>query len=263
MSTATQRPPEIKSPKELDLMREAGVLLAAALSETAAAAAPGVSTAELDRVAEAAIRGGEARPAFLDYRGYPATLCASVNSEVVHAVPKADRLLRDGDIVSLDLGCVLKGYYADAAMTVPVGKVSPEARNLIETARRALEAAIEAMRPGKRLGDIGHAVQSTAEAQGFSVVRAFVGHGIGRALHEAPAIPNHGRPGTGLRLAPGMVLALEPMVNMKGAEVRILDDGWTAVTCDGGWSAHFEHTVAVTEDGPRILTLPIGEQFAL
>lgn len=245
---------ELKSRDEIAVMREAGSILAEVLRAVSEAAAPGVSTAELDALAQSEILKRRAKPAFLGYRGFPATLCASINEEVVHGIPDPDRLLREGDIASLDLGCVLRGYYADAAVTVPVGRASSQARALMDATRASLLRGIEQMWPGKRLGDIGHAVQSAVEPLGYSVVRSFVGHGIGRALHEAPAVPNYGRAGTGMRLASGMVLAVEPMVNLGGADVRILEDGWTAVTCDGRWSAHFEHTIAVTEDGPVILT---------
>lgn len=247
---------EVKNASEIALMREAGAIVAAVLAELVRAAVPGASTEDLDKIAAAGIRKRKAKPAFLGYRGFTKTLCASINEEVVHGVPRADRVLKEGDIIGLDLGCILKGFYADSAVTVGVGKVSAQARELMKVARESLERGIEAAVPGKRLGDVGHAVQSRVEEAGFSVVREFVGHGIGRALHEDPAVPNFGKPGTGLRLAPGMVIAIEPMVNAGGPDVRILEDKWTAVTADGSLSAHFEHTVAVTEDGPRILTLP-------
>lgn len=248
---------EIKGPQELRIMREAGSVLADALRAVALACVPGVTTADLDSIAGAEIRRRGAKPAFLNYHGFPAVLCASVNSEVVHGIPREDRVLHDGDVVSLDLGCVVRGYYADSAVTVPVGaRVSSEATALIEATREALSKGIEQMWPGKRVGDISHAIQGAVEPLGYSIVRAFVGHGIGRALHEAPAVPNYGRPGTGTRLVPGMVLAVEPMVNLGGPEVRVLDDGWTAVAVDGRLSAHFEHSVAVTEEGPEILTVP-------
>ena len=246
---------EIKSPTEIGMMREAGAIVAAALRVVSEAVVPGVSTAELDRIAEAEILRRKAKPAFLNYRGYPATLCVSLNDEVVHGIPRRDRIVAAGDIVSLDLGCVLRGYFADAAVTVPAGKTSREALELIAATRQALAAAVEQMRPERRLGDIGHAIQEAVEPKGFSVVRAFVGHGIGRALHEDPPVPNVGRAGTGLRLVPGMVLALEPMINQGVPEIRVLGDGWTAVTADGKLSAHFEHSVTVTSDGPEILTI--------
>ncbi|MBI2363223.1 MAG: type I methionyl aminopeptidase, partial [Elusimicrobia bacterium] len=195
------------------------------------------------------------KPAFGGYRGYPATLCVSVNDEVVHGIPSRRRVLAEGDIVGLDLGLVWKGFYADSAVTHPVGKASPEANRLVETTSKALEAGLAQACVGHRVGDIGEAVQAVAEKAGYSVVREFVGHGIGRSLHEDPPVPNYGRRGTGLRLTPGMVLAIEPMVNAGGPDVKVLADGWTAVTADGAISAHFEHTVAVTEDGPRVLTV--------
>lgn len=243
----------LKSSWEIDLMRKSSRIVAETLGRLARMAEPGMTTLELDRFAEAYIvrRGG--KPAFKGYRGYPYTLCASVNEQVVHAFPSA-RALKEGDIVSLDLGVIVDGYYGDAAITVPVGGVSEETRRLIAVTQRALMRAIEAARPGNHLSDISHAVQSTAEAQGFSVVRLFVGHGIGRSLHEEPQIPNFGPPGQGPLLKPGLVLAIEPMVNAGGPDVMILEDHWTAVTCDGSLSAHFEHTVALSEDGAELLT---------
>ncbi len=220
-----------------------------------AAAVPGVTTAELDRLAIARTRARGAAPAFLGYCGYPASLCISVNDEIVHGIPSATRRLEEGDIVGLDYGVVLDGWYGDAARTVAVGRVAPAAAQLITVGREALARAIGAARPGGTLGDIGAAVQRYAEGEGFSVVRDFVGHGIGRRLHEPPHVPNVGTPGAGERLLPGMVLAIEPMLNAGGPEVEQLDDGWTAVTADGSLSAHFEHTVAITENGPEILGL--------
>lgn len=244
----------VKSRDELARIRDACRVVHDVLVELAAAALPGVTTAELDRLAEARARQRGAEPAFLGYHGYPASVCISVNDEVVHGIPSAQRVLRDGDIVGLDFGVVLAGFYGDSAVTVPVGTASPEALRLIEVTRGALACAVAEARPDRRVGDIGAAVQAYVEPRGFSVVRDFVGHGIGRRLHEPPQVPNFGSPGTGPRLRPGMVLALEPMVNAGGFEVETLDDGWTAVTQDGRLSAHFEHTVAVTEDGPEILT---------
>jgi methionyl aminopeptidase len=228
------------------------------LEELARAVAPGVTTAELDRLAADATRARGAAPAFLGYHGYPAALCISVNDEVVHGIPSS-RTLREGDLVGLDFGVVLDGWFGDAARTVPVGAPSEGAVRLMAAARDALAAGIAAARPGGRVGDIGAAVQALVESRGFSVVRDFVGHGIGRRLHEPPHVPNFGRAGTGETLRPGMVLAIEPMVNAGAADVEVLDDGWTAVTADGSLSAHFEHTVAVTEKGPDILTLPAGQ----
>jgi methionyl aminopeptidase len=243
----------LKSPWEIDLMRKSSRIVAETLERLAGLIKPGLTTLELDRYAEDYIlrRGG--KPAFKGYRGYPYTLCASVNEQVVHAFPSARRL-EDGDIVSLDLGVVVDGYYGDAAVTVPVGKVSEEARRLMAATREALSRAISAVRSGNHLSDISHAVQSAIEAQGFSVVRLFVGHGIGRSLHEEPQIPNFGPPAQGPVLKPGLVLAIEPMANAGGPDVMILDDRWTAVTCDRSLSAHFEHTVALTEDGVQVLT---------
>ncbi len=245
----------LKSRDELSRIREACRVVHAVLVELTAAAIPGVSTAELDRLAEARARQAGAEPAFLGYHGFPASVCISVNEEVVHGIPSPRRILQAGDIVGLDFGVVLKGYYGDAAVTVPVGTASPAALRLIEVTRGALACAVAAARPEGRVGDVGAAVQAHVEPQGFTVVRDFVGHGIGRRLHEAPQVPNFGSVGTGPRLRPGMVLALEPMVNAGGFQVETLADGWTAVTQDGGLSAHFEHTVAITEDGPEILTL--------
>ncbi|MBK9517421.1 MAG: type I methionyl aminopeptidase [Anaeromyxobacter sp.] len=245
----------VKSRDELARIRDACRVVHDVLAELAAAALPGVTTAELDRLAEARARQRGAEPAFLGYHGYPASVCISLNDEVVHGIPSALRVLRDGDIVGLDFGVVLDGFYGDSAVTVPVGTASPEALRLIEVTRGALARAVAEAWPDRRVGDIGAAVQAYVEPRGFSVVRDFVGHGIGRRLHEPPQVPNFGSPGTGPRLRPGMVLALEPMVNAGGFQVETLDDGWTAVTQDGRLSAHFEHTVAITEDGPEILTV--------
>jgi len=245
---------DIKSPEELSVMKEAGSLLAEVVELLISRVEPGVSTAELDAVTEKDLRKRKAVPAFLGYRGFPATLCASINKEVVHGIPSKKRVLREGDIISFDLGCKWKGFFADMALTVPVGSISPEAQRLIDVTRESLRRGISAAKPGNRVGDIGEAVQTFAEAEGFSVVREFVGHGIGRALHEDPPIPNFGKGGTGVRLQPGMVLAIEPMINCGSPEVRVLEDQWTAVTRDGKLSAHFEHTVAVTEAGPVVLT---------
>lgn len=245
---------ETKSAAEVAVMAEAGRRLAEVHAALAKAVAAGVTTAELDAVAAAEIKARGCKPAFVGYRGYPATLCVSVNDEVVHGIPSKTRRLAEGDIVGLDLGLVWKGFCADSAVTHAVGRVSAEASRLMETTRRALETGLAAARPGGRVGDIGESVQSVAEKAGYSVVREFVGHGIGRALHEDPPVPNYGKAGAGLRLMPGMVLAIEPMVNAGGPDVKVLADGWTAVTADGSLSAHFEHTVAVTQDGPRVLT---------
>jgi methionyl aminopeptidase len=224
------------------------------LHELETLVAPGVTTADLDGAAEKLVRAAGAEPAFKGYRGYPATLCASINEEVVHGIPSKKRALGDGDIVSLDMGVKLNGFYGDSAVTVPVGRVSDGVLKLLKVTQEALELAIAQVRVGGRVSDIGHAVQRHVEANGFSVVREFVGHGIGSSLHEDPQIANYGEPGRGPRLAEGMVLAIEPMVNMGRSAVKVLADGWTAVTRDGSLSAHFEHTVAVTRDGPLVLT---------
>ena len=242
-----------KSPAEIERMAAANGLVARILAELAAVAAPGVTTRDLDALAERRIVEAGARPAFKGYRGYPATLCASVNEQVVHGIP-SDRPMKEGDIVSLDMGVVVDGFYGDSAITVGVGRITPAAASLLHVTEESLEQAIRQVRAGARLSDIGHAVQQCVEANGFSVVREFVGHGIGAALHEEPQIPNFGEPGRGPRLAEGMVLAIEPMVNAGKPAVKVLADGWTAVTRDGSLSAHFEHTVAVTADGARVLT---------
>jgi methionyl aminopeptidase len=246
--------PELRTPDEIARMREAGLVVAEVLDVLARAAVPGATTAELDALARERARARGAAPAFLGYHGYPASLCISVNDEVVHGIPSARRALQEGDIVGLDFGVELGGWFADAARTVAVGRISPEAERLLEAGREALRLAVRAAQPGGRLGDIGAAVQGLVEGRGYSVVRDFVGHGIGRRLHEPPQVRNFGARGEGLRLRPGMVLAIEPMVNAGGPDVATTDDGWTAVTCDGSLSCHFEHTVAITEDGPEILT---------
>ena len=245
---------ERKSPQEIARMREAGQVLVAAMWLCREMAKPGVSTLEIDQEVEALIRKAGARPAFKGYRGFPATICASINDEVVHGIPAAHRRLKEGDIVGLDLGAIVDGYHADAAITLPVGEVTPDVQRLLDVTRESLERAIAESRSGNRLGDVSAAVQRHVEAAGFGVVRAFVGHGIGRELHEDPQIPNFGEPGTGPVLKPGMVLAIEPMVTMGHWGVRVLADRWTAVTEDGSLTAHFEHTVAITESGPDVLT---------
>jgi methionyl aminopeptidase len=250
---------ELKSPAQIAHMREAGRILADAFRVCRDLAKPGVSTLEIDREVEGLIRDRKAKPAFKGYRGFPATICASINEEVVHGIPAARRRLREGDIIGLDLGAIVEGYYADAAVTLPVGEVTDEARRLLDVTRESLDLAIAQCWPGRRLGDVSAAVQQHVEAAGFGVVRAFVGHGIGRALHEDPQVPNFGEPGRGPLLRAGMVLALEPMVTMGHWEVRVLADRWTAVTADGSLAAHFEHTVAVTDQGPEVLTGDAGE----
>jgi methionyl aminopeptidase len=242
-----------KSPAEIERMRTANVLVADVLAELAEMVVPGVTTADLDAAAERLVRAAGAEPAFKGYRGYPATLCASVNEEVVHGIP-GKRALVEGDIISLDMGVKLNGFYGDSAVTVPVGRIAPDVQRLLQVTRDALAKGIEQVRLGGRVSDIGHAIQQHVEQHGFSVVREFVGHGIGVSLHEEPQIANYGEPGRGPRLAEGMVLAIEPMVNMGKAAVKVLSDGWTAITKDGSLSAHFEHTVAVTKGGPLVLT---------
>jgi len=235
-------------------MRDAGRLVGEVLTELAAAVAPWISTADLDALAEQRILAAGATPAFKGYHGYPATICASINEEVIHGIPSGRRVLQDGDIISIDVGAALGGYFGDSAVTLPVGKVSEKAATLLRVTEEALYKAIECARPGNRVSDVGHAVQRHVEAYGFSVVREFVGHGIGEQMHEEPQVPNYGEPGRGPRLSEGMVIAIEPMVNAGKAAVKVLADGWTAVTRDGSLSAHFEHTVAVTSGEPWILT---------
>jgi methionyl aminopeptidase len=235
-------------------MRAAGRLVGQVLTALAERVKPGITTGELDAVAEGLILDAGAIPAFKGYHGYPATICASVNDEVIHGIPSGKRLLKAGDVISIDVGASLDGYYGDSAVTLPVGPISEQAARLLRVTEEALFKAIDVVKPGGRVSDIGHAVQTHVEAHGFSVVREFVGHGIGQQMHEEPQIPNYGEPGRGQRLAEGMVLAIEPMVNAGKAAVKVLSDGWTAVTRDRSLSAHFEHTVAVTADGPRILT---------
>lgn len=243
----------LKSPQEIERMRRSNLIVAEILEEVKTAARPGVTTRELDELAEALLVKHKARSAFKGYNGYPATLCTSVNEEVVHGIPSA-RVLREGDILSLDFGAIADDFYGDAAVTFPIGHISEEAQRLLRVAENALYLAIDKVRPENRLQDISAAIQRHVEANGFSVVRDFVGHGIGRQLHEKPQIPNFGVPGRGIRLQSGMILAIEPMINAGGYEVEILPDGWTAVTKDRSLSAHFEHSVAVTENGPHILS---------
>jgi methionyl aminopeptidase len=252
----------LKSAREIELMRRGGRILADLVERLRGVVRAGMSTLEIDEEVEAFITRRGARPAFKGYRGFPASVCVSINDEVVHGIPSAHRRLKEGDIVGLDLGCIVDGYYADCAFTLAIGDVPPAVQALLDTTRESLERAIAECRPGRRLGDVSHAVQRHVEAHGFSVVRAFVGHGIGRALHEDPQVPNFGEPGRGPLLRPGMVLAIEPMVTMGGPGVRILDDGWTAVTEDGSLAAHFEHTIAVTENGPEVLTRSDGASAA-
>jgi methionyl aminopeptidase len=243
-----------RSAAELEQMREAGRLVGEVLTELAATVAPGVSTGDLDALAEKRIRQAGATPAFKGYHGYPATICASVNDEVIHGIPSGRRVLHEGDVISIDCGAQLNGYFGDSAVTLPVGMISEKAATLLRVTEESLYKAIEAARAGNRVSDIGHAVQKHCEAYGFSIVREFVGHGIGQKMHEEPQVPNYGQPGHGPRLTEGMVLAIEPMVNAGAPAVKVLADGWTAVTRDGSLSAHFEHTVAVTAGAPWILT---------
>jgi methionyl aminopeptidase len=250
----------LKSPREIEVMRRAGHVLADVVDHLRSSVRAGVSTLEIDEEVEAFISDRGARPAFKGYRGFPATVCVSINEEVVHGIPSAHRRLKEGDIVGLDLGCIVDGYYADCAFTLALGEVPPAVQRLLDVTRESLERGIAQCRPGRRLSDVSHAVQAYVESNGLGVVRTFVGHGIGRALHEEPQVPNFGEPGRGPQLRPGMVLAIEPMVTMGSGDVRILDDGWTAVTRDGSLAAHFEHTVAVTEDEPDVLTRRSGRQ---
>ncbi|MBI2885072.1 MAG: type I methionyl aminopeptidase [Candidatus Omnitrophica bacterium] len=244
---------ELKTAQELVHMRQAGAVVAKMLQAAAQAVAPGVKTKTLDDVAARVIEQAGAQPAFKGYRGYPATICVSINDEVVHGIP-GHRAIREGDVVSIDAGAKVAGYYADAAITVAVGAVPQASQRLINVTKDALAKGIAQALPANRLGDISHIVQGVVEGAGLSIVRDFVGHGIGRALHEDPPIPNFGLPNQGPRLKPGMVLAIEPMVTIGGWEVEVLADGWTAVTKDHSLAAHFEHTVAITEHGPEILT---------
>jgi methionyl aminopeptidase len=247
----------LKTDHEIEMMARAGRALAGVVEELKAACHQGVRTVELDRLAERRIRAAGARPGFLGYHGFPNSICVSVNDEAVHGIP-GRRRIDDGDIVSLDLGLVLDGFWADMGCTVAVGKVKPEAARLVQVTEECLAIAIEHAQPGGRLGDISAAVQAHAEGSGFSVIRQFVGHGIGRQMHEDPQLPNFGLSGTGPELKPGMTLAIEPMVNQGAADVYIKPDGWTVCTSDGSLSAYFEHTVAITKSGPRVLTSANG-----
>jgi methionyl aminopeptidase len=248
----------LKSRDEIRLMREAGLVCAEILDEVCAAARPGVSTWELDRIARAGIDKHRVQSAFLGYAypPYPAVLCTSINHVIVHGIPKKSDVLKDGDIIGIDFGIFKHGFCADTARTVLVGNVSEEKRRLVATAQEALEQAIALCWPGKRLGDLGHAVQTYAESRGYSVVRQFVGHGTGRQMHEDPQVPNFGEANSGKRMKSGLVIAVEPMVNAGAHEVEVLDDKWTAVTKDRSMSAHFEHSIAITDEGPWVLTRP-------
>lgn len=245
---------QLKTRAQIEKLREVNLIVADVLETVAQVAAPGVSTWELNEVAARRLKQLKGDSAFLGYRGYPAVLCTSVNDVVVHGIPRKDVVLRDGDVLSIDFGAFKDGWCGDSAKTIPVGTVSPEAQALIDATRESLDAAIAECIPGRRLGDVGAAVQEVVEPRGYSVVTQFVGHGIGRAMHEAPQVPNYGDRGKGQRLSPGLVIAIEPMVIAGGPEVVIEDDGWTAVSKDGSLSAHFEHSVAITEEGPWVLS---------
>jgi methionyl aminopeptidase len=244
-----------KTPAQIKHMRAAGRVVAEMHEECVRAAKPGATTDDLDAVARDVIERRGARSNFLNYHGFPAVACISPNEVIVHGIP-GPRVLDDGDIVSIDCGAIIEGWHADAALTVPVGTIDAESQRLLDTTKASLDAAIEQVVDGKRLGDVGNAVYEMATAAGFSVVRGYTGHGIGTAMHEEPEIPNYGTPGRGMKLKEGMVVAIEPMVNMGKAATRVLSDGWTVVTADGARSAHFEHTIAVTPNGPEVLTLP-------
>ena len=247
----------VKRPAEIDRMRGAGAILAGILEVLRVELRPGVSTGELDAIAERMIRDAGAVPSFKGYGSnppFPGSICASVNDEVVHGIPSPHRRLADGDLISIDIGCILEGWHADCARTWTVGRVPREASDLIEATRSGMEAGIAAAVAGNRIGDIGHAIESVARRHGYGVVRPFVGHGIGQQMHEEPQVPNYGRPGTGLLIEPGMCFAIEPMFNLGGDDVFVEDDGWTVRTSDGSLSAHFENTIAVTENGPDVLT---------
>jgi methionyl aminopeptidase len=244
----------LKSPREIETMRRSGKITARVLTELMKAARPGMTTGELDALAERGIRAAGGIPTFKGYNGFTGSICASVDDEVVHGIP-GSRVLRDGDLLSIDIGTTLDGYVSDSAVTIPIGTITGEARHLLEVTRECLTIGIGQMQIGKHVGDIGAAVQAHAERHGFGVVRELVGHGVGRAMHEEPQVPNFGEPATGVELRAGLVLAIEPMITQGSPRIRILDDGWTVVCADGKLAAHFEHTIAVTEDGPQILTL--------
>ena len=247
---------QLKSPSEIAKLREANLVVADVLGELEAAAKAGLTTWELNEIADKRLKQLRAESAFLGYHGYPAVLCTSVNEVVVHGIPRKDVVLKEGDLLSIDFGAFKDGWCGDSALTIPIGKVSAKATALMTATRESLEKAIAQCVPGNRLGDIGWAVQSHVEPQGFSVVRQFVGHGIGREMHEEPHVPNYGEAGKGRRLSAGLVVAIEPMINAGAAEVLVKDDGWTAVTKDGSLSAHFEHSVAITDEGPIVLSRP-------
>ena len=244
----------LKTGRELSLMREACVISAEALRAAGKAVEPGVTTAEIDRIVREYIAMRGAEPAFLNYNGYPAAACISINDEVIHGIPSSSRIIEHGDLVSIDLGAKFNGYVGDNAATYAAGDISPEAQRLSDTTRESLYEGIKVCVAGGRIGDIGAAISRYCEARGFSVVKEYTGHGIGAHLHEDPSVPNYGKPGRGTRLLPGMTLAIEPMINLGSAGIKLMQDGWTVKTADGKLSAHFEHTVAITTDGPKILT---------
>jgi len=255
---------QIKTPEQFAIMREAGLVVARTLDVVAAAVRPGVSTAELDALAEREIRAAGATPSFLGYHGYPATICTSVNEEIVHGIPTPARRLDEGDIISIDCGAIVGGWHGDAARTVGVGAISAEHAALLSACEAALWHGLAQARPGGRLGDISHAVETSIEQAGpYGLVEEYTGHGIGTAMHMDPPVPNYGRPGRGPRLRAGMALAIEPMVVLGSPETILLDDGWTVITADGSWAAHFEHTVAITAGGPWVLTAADGGQAGL
>ena len=256
MRIKREPPIQVKTRAQLEVMREAGLVVANTLSVLAAAAQPGVSTGDLDRIAAAQIASAGAVPSFKGYHGYPAVICTSVNEEIVHGIPDPGKVLNAGDVISIDCGAIVRGWHADAALTVGVGEITDELRRLLGACEQALWQGITAARPGHRLTDISHAVETSARAAGpYGIVEEYVGHGIGTEMHEDPEVPNYGAPGRGMRLRSGMVLAIEPMLNAGTRTTRLLGDGWTVVTADGSRSAHFEHTVAITDNGPEVLTV--------
>ena len=244
----------LKKPEEIDKMRRSGKILGECLAYCASEVRAGITTDDIDKMANTFIRDHGCIPGFIGYQGFPKSICISVNDEVVHGIP-GDRVIQDGDLVSLDCGLILDGWWADSGLSVACGEATPEVQQLIDVTREALDRGIAAAKPGGYIGDIGHAVQTYVESFGYGVVRDYVGHGIGRNMHEAPQVPNYGEPGTGNQLKPGYVLAIEPMVNMGSAKVHTLSDEWTVATVDGKWSCYFEHTVAITESGPEVLTV--------
>ncbi len=259
MRRTADRSIQIKTPEQIAIMREAGLVVARTLRAVAAAVAPGISTTELDLIAEATIRDAGAEPSFKGYYGYPATICTSVNSEIVHSIPRPDVVLAEGDLISIDAGAIVRGWHGDAAVTVPVGEVAPEVSDLIGACELALWHGLAMAAAGRRLTDVSHAIETSATASGkYGIIREYTGHGIGTAMHMDPAVLNYGRPGQGPELIEGMALAIEPMLVLGKRHTRVLDDDWTVVTADGSWAAHFEHTVAITAGGPWVLTAEDG-----